>query len=226
MLSKSEKKFTLIYSLIVIAELISEHISSLTWVHYLAKPAIVVSLLLFFWTQSQALNQTLRILVILALFFSLIGDVLLMFVQQSPNYFLFGLIAFLLAHVMYVTVFLRDRNSHQNTFGFIIILLIYALGLFYFLKDGLNEMLIPVIVYMLVILSMATTAYIRRGNVPKTSYVLVLIGAFLFMLSDSILAMNKFYQPLYLSGIGIMLTYALAQYFIVLGLLKLVKNSN
>lgn len=92
--------------------------------------------------------------------------------------------------------------------------------LFYVMFDGLGDMLYPVTVYMLVILTMAVTAFLRQGKVLPISYTLVFLGALLFMLSDSILALNKFYKPLPLSNISIMLTYALAQYFIVLGLLK------
>jgi uncharacterized membrane protein YhhN len=73
---------------------------------------------------------------------------------------------------------------------------------------------------MLVILSMATTAFLRQGNVVKNSFVLVFIGAILFMISDSILALNKFYQPLPFTNISIMFTYGFAQLFIVFGLLK------
>lgn len=225
MLTKSEKTFSLIFSFIVLAELISSTILTLSTLHYIAKPAIVISLLVFFWMHSKTANPMLRYLVILALLFSLIGDTLLMFIEKSPHYFLFGLVSFLLAHVMYVLVFWKDRNSTLKPIGFVLILLVYGFGLFYLLKDGLKEMLIPVIVYMLVILSMATAAFLRRGNVPKTSYLFVFLGAVLFMISDSILALNKFYQPLPYSNISIMLTYALAQYCIIIGLLKSVLAS-
>jgi uncharacterized membrane protein YhhN len=49
---------------------------------------------------------------------------------------------------------------------------------------------------------------------------LILAGAAFFMISDSLLALNKFYEPLPFSNISIISTYALAQYSIVLGILK------
>ncbi|WP_460219483.1 lysoplasmalogenase [Psychroserpens sp. MEBiC05023] len=223
-LSKSEITFSIIFFLIVVAELVCDNTASLTQAHYLTKPAITLSLLTFFWLNSNHINNAIRILTTLALVFSLAGDSLLMFVNKSPNYFLFGLVAFLIAHIMYVLVFLKHRSKNTNPIGFIIFLLLYAAGLFYFLKNGLQDMLIPVVVYMVVILSMATTAFLRKGNVTTWSYMLVFLGAILFMISDSILALNKFYKPLAYSGISIMTTYALAQYFIVFGLLKLSKT--
>jgi uncharacterized membrane protein YhhN len=54
--------------------------------------------------------------------------------------------------------------------------------------------------------------------VPANRYFVA--GAVLFVLSDSLLAINKFYQPLAFAGTLIMLTYCAAQYFIVMGFIK------
>lgn len=221
MFTPSEKTFSLIFCLIVIAELISGTIPALEQLHFVTKPAIVGSLLIFFWIKCKTLEKSLRLLISFALLFSLLGDVLLLFIDESPNYFLTGLIAFLIAHIMYVIAFLKHRNKALKPIGFVLILLAYGLGLIYVLKDGLNDMLVPVIIYMIVILSMASTAFLRQGKVSKPSFILVFVGALLFMISDSILALNKFYSPLAYANIGIMLTYALAQFSIVFGILKL-----
>jgi len=220
MLSKAEQKFTAIYALIVGIELLCGNLAELATMHYFTKPLILIALLIFFFTQGQFLDRTIKPLMILALVFSLIGDVALLFDDINPNYFIIGLASFLLAHVMYVLVFLKQRDQKKKPLGFIILMLAYAVLLFYVLKDGLGDLLIPVVVYMIVILSMSTTAYLRQKQNNITSYNWVFIGAILFMISDSILALNKFHQPLALSSIGIMLTYALAQYCIVIGILK------
>ncbi|WP_033956306.1 lysoplasmalogenase [Psychroserpens jangbogonensis] len=220
MLSKVEQKFSGIYAIIVIIELICGNFADLETIHYFTKPLIVLSLLIFFFTQNQLINKTIKTLMVLALVFSLIGDVALLFDAINPNYFIIGLASFLLAHVMYVLVFLKQRNKNKNPLGFIILMLGYAALLFYVLNDGLGDLLIPVVVYMIVILSMSTSAYLRQKLNNTISYNWVFIGAILFMLSDSILALDKFYQPLPLSSISIMLTYALAQYCIVIGILK------
>lgn len=92
--------------------------------------------------------------------------------------------------------------------------------IFYFLNDGLGALLLPVLMYMLVIFIMTWTASLRKGKVSKDSYILVLIGALLFVASDSILALNKFAFPVFLSSLSIMLTYAIAQFMIILGITK------
>ena len=85
MLSKTEKIFTLIFSIIVIAELICDNIESLNTFHYITKPLILTSLLFFFWKHSLHLDTKTKQLTVLALVFSLLGDVLLMFVNVWLN---------------------------------------------------------------------------------------------------------------------------------------------
>lgn len=219
MLTKTEKYFSVLFFIIVIVELVFGSKESLLQFHYFSKPLILIALIVFFYKQSKHLNKSIRVITLLALMFSLIGDVLLMFVNKSANFFMSGLVAFLIAHIMYISVFYKSRNKTANKLPIIVILLIYASGLFYFLIDGLGEMLIPVLLYLLVILTMATTAFIRKRS-NRDSYKLVFVGAVFFMISDSLLALNKFYEPLPFSNISIILTYALAQYLIVLGILK------
>ncbi|WP_178988353.1 lysoplasmalogenase [Winogradskyella schleiferi] len=221
MLTKTEKQFSILFFIIVLFELLSGSTAALQYAHYIAKPAIVISLIFLFVKTSYSLPKTIKNLTLFALFFSLLGDILLMFVDTSQHFFTLGLVAFLTAHIMYVLVFIKHLNKSKSPFGFIALLLLYASCLFYFLKDNLGVMLIPVVIYMLVILSMATSAYLRKGSVNILSYGLVFLGALLFMISDSILALNKFYQPIIYSNISIMVTYALAQYLIVIGILKL-----
>ncbi|GAB4162688.1 MAG: lysoplasmalogenase [Winogradskyella sp.] len=223
-LTNTEKQFSILFFIIVLFELITGSTDTLQAAHYIAKPAIVVSLLFLFIKTSDGISKSIKRMTLLALGFSVLGDILLMFVDQSPHFFTMGLVAFLLAHIMYILVFLKHRNKQKPVVGFVVLILTYASGLFYVLKDGLGHMLIPVIVYMIVILSMATSAFIRKGTVNRNSYHMVFIGAIFFMISDSLLALNKFYQPIPLSNISIMLTYALAQFLIILGILKLKKH--
>ncbi len=223
-LTNIEKKFSILFFVIVLFEIITGSKETLQIAHYVAKPAIVISLIFLFIKTSDGISKSIKRITLLALIFSLLGDIFLMFVEHSPHFFTVGLVAFLLAHIMYILVFLKHKNKQKSMVVFVVLLLVYASGLFYLLKDGLGAMLVPVVIYMIVILSMATSAFLRKGMVNNLSYNLVFVGAIFFMISDSILALNKFYQPLPFSNISIMLTYALAQLLIVLGLLRLKKG--
>ncbi|HLV69594.1 MAG TPA: lysoplasmalogenase [Xanthomarina sp.] len=220
MLTKTEKSFSLLFIFLLALEIASSSFENLQPFNYIAKPALLISLILFFWRQSSHLEKKLKLQISLALMFSLLGDILLMFTNHSEYFFMGGLLAFLTAHIFYVLVFLKQRNKSKNGVVFMGLMMVYGALLFYFLKSGLNNMLYPVIIYMVVILSMATTAFLRQGQVVKNSYILVFVGAILFMVSDSVLALNKFYQPLPFTNFSIMFTYGFAQLFIVLGLLK------
>ena len=78
-------------------------------------------------------------------------------------------------------------------------------------------MRLPVILYTIVILAMLAGAINRIEKVKKVSYSLVLAGAILFVISDSVIAYNKFVHQFDTSGIVIMSTYVSAQYLIVAG---------
>lgn len=195
-------------------------LSNPDWISFrvVTKP-LLVSFLLLYFLLNRAETKT-RFLISLALLFSLLGDVLLLFTDRSENYFMFGLLAFLLAHIFYIIQFSRERNKNIGILKPLGSLLIFGGLFFYFLKDDLGSMLLPVCVYMIIILMMAFFAFLRKGNIPKKSFELVFTGAILFLISDATLAIDKFHSPISNAGILIMGTYGLAQLFIVLGILK------
>ncbi|EGV44278.1 lysoplasmalogenase [Bizionia argentinensis JUB59] len=217
-LTKTEKSFTLVFCVLLIAEFIAS--TNYPLLRYFTKPAILIALIIFYLKQKTTVSHNVKLLILGALTFSLLGDILLLFVDKSAHFFTFGLVAFLTAHILYILVFLKQRNKAKKPYIFSLFLFAFGGLLFYFLKDNLDAMFVPVILYMTVILSMAITAYLRQGIVSKKSYIFVFIGATLFMISDSLLAIDKFHNPLMYSNISIMFTYAFAQLFIVFGLLK------
>jgi uncharacterized membrane protein YhhN len=93
----------------------------------------------------------------------------------------------------------------------------FCAGFFFYLKPNLGSMQIPVLVYTIAISAMGVMAASRFGRVNLLSFELVFYGALFFIFSDSILAYNKFIDPLPASGIFVMSSYMLAQYFIVYG---------
>ncbi len=205
---------------VLLLDLTSSSTDSLSQFRYITKPVILTSLIIYFLVSNKGLHSNTKNFTLLALVLSLLGDILLMFDNGSPNFFIAGLGSFLLAHIMYAFVFLKKGKTHKGIWIFLSVLMLYGIGLFYLIKDGLGNMLIPVLLYVLAIFSMATAAFARKERVVNISFYLVLIGALLFMLSDSFIAVDKFYKPLPFSNISIMLTYGIAQLFIVLGILK------
>jgi len=119
------------------------------------------------------------------LIFSLMGD---MFLESSPNMFVFGLLAFLTGHIMYIIAF-AGRNKQLAILPLIFVL-IYGIGIYWYLYPNLNEMVIPVLAYVIVILIMVWRAIAQR-KADKFAF-FAIFGSILFVFSDSIIAINKF----------------------------------
>ena len=184
------------------------------------KPLLMPFLGLFFF-HSVNPNYNSTKLILLALCFAFFGDVALMF---SSDYFILGILFFLITHVFYALVFMKeidqkliDLNPSQ-IFVILLFLVLYVL-LMMLLWTSLNDLKVPVCLYGLVLILMGVLSYFRK---QKKGYYTVFFGACLFIVSDSILAINHF---LYESSILwaqalVILFYVLAQYLIVCGLVK------
>ena len=217
--------FLPLFIVLVILDLITGSLQNESLRHF-TKPLILFSLFIYFVINGRSLARSTYILMLLALFFSWLGDSFLMYDAISPNYFMLGLVSFLTAHILYCVVFLKRWNtSAPSTYWLVLIaLMLYGSVLFMQLKDKLGELLIPVIIYVSAILLMAITAFRRKKMVASESFTLVFIGALFFIASDSILAINKFLNAVPYSHILVMVTYAAAQYLITKGILIQDKN--
>jgi uncharacterized membrane protein YhhN len=159
-----------------------------------------------------------RIIIVIALVFSWAGDTLLLFVSKDAIYFMPGLVAFLIAHIFYVILFTKELKKANGKIKFkpgLILIAIYLSTMLLVLIPHLGGLTIPVIIYAVVISSMLYMAYLLSFYWAKPASIYLLTGAVSFILSDSILAFNKFYQPIPMSGLLIMATYLYAQWALV-----------
>ena len=104
--------------------------------------------------------------------------------------------------------------------------MLYYGGLISLLFQHLTDMKVPVMVYGIVISWMFMQAMHMLFIKNKAAGKWMMSGALLFVMSDSLLAINKFYQPFELAGIIIILTYGLAQLFIVEGASRHIHSVN
>ena len=170
-------------------------------------------------------------LLVWALVFSWFGDVVLMFADKGQLFFIIGLLLFLTAHMIYILLFNKQQktqNGSNNSGLYIGVVFIvgYLFVMLFVLYPKLGGLKIPVTVYAMVIsmmLFMALKGFFGWQN-PANYYVLT--GAICFVVSDSLLAFNKFYEPIQLATFNIMSTYLLAQFLIVFGLLVLNKKQH
>jgi len=181
-----------------------------------AKPLLMVTLALYFITASKAYPSW-RVYVVIALIFSWGGDVFLM----MNDMFIAGLASFLLAHIFYIIAYHKTGAASGELRPLDIIkFVLFGVVLIWTLYPGLGDMLIPVLGYALVLLTMGIWAHKRRGATSAASFMLVSTGVILFVVSDGLIAINKFAFELPAERILVMSTYIAAQYLIVRGLLK------
>lgn len=153
----------------------------------------------------------------MALSFSSLGDALL---DLAPGrFFIGGLLAFLVAHLIYIALFVRNRIRPLKPKGWQLTLavavLVYSILLSQWLAPSLGALVGPVMLYVCVITVMAMSAILAGFSTPW-----VCSGVILFLISDSILAVNKFKSPAPMGGYLIWATYYLAQYGIAIGFLR------
>jgi uncharacterized membrane protein YhhN len=198
---------------------------------FFSKPLILIGLIAYFYQITKPITFTLLTKSILAaLIFSWIGDILLMW----SSLFIYGLGAFLMAHICYIIGFRvaqkspirMDQLNFIKAFFFNLPIYIVAAFTFYLINPNLGSMKVPVIVYIIVIVSMVVTARERFKKCTPASFWQVFIGALFFFVSDGIIALSRFYKTFPESGILIMGTYATAQLLIVMGIRSYLIKSN
>ncbi|WP_285768048.1 lysoplasmalogenase [Peribacillus sp. SI8-4] len=172
---------------------------------------IPMLLILLYASKIGGTRNIYQTLILLGLFFCMLGDGLLI-------WFLIGLSAFLIGHLFYIAAFLKSWSFSWLRFATILPITLYStvIGreiIFSLIETGDNGLIFPVIGYVTVISLMGWTAIMTRNTAA-------IIGGILFVISDSILAWNKFIDVIAFSGPLIMLTYYAAQFFIASSIRK------
>jgi len=212
----------LLLIIIVVVELsgrITENIN----LEYYVKPLIMIWMAVYFLIFRKKKEFTLPVLV--AFFFSWVGDNMLMFSGENELFFFAGVGGFFIAQLTYIYIF--TKFSEYGGKGYLqkhlivgILFLAYVAGIYFLLDPGLDGVMKPVIlIYALSLIGMSMMALNRNSRVNYTSFLMVFLGSVLFVISDSMIALNKFLVEFSLAGFWIMVTYISAQYLIMRGLI-------
>lgn len=205
-------KFTLFFILVIVLNLLAYTV--IPEFEKVVKVFIMASLLGFYIFHEEQQSE----LLIIGMIAALMGDIFLMF--DHPSFFLIGMLSFLVMQLCYIAVFRKERSVVRAKDWIMPIILLVAGGVILAsIYKELVEMRWPVVLYFLAILAMAITAYWRKPSLP--GYLAVFIGAVLFIISDAVIAMDRFSTLPWgftATQVVIMLTYMLAQYLIIVGL--------
>jgi len=224
---QNKSKSIIILYIIIGALQVTGILLQIPLLHQSLKVLLMPMLILYLWNGVEEKSKnTLFRLSIFALILSYAGDIILMIPGNNPLFFISGLVSFLIAHLCYTKLFttLSPLDKHflkKNLIGTIGII-IFLMSLLLYLVPKIDATLkIPVTVYAIIICTMLISAINLKEKIEKKPQQLILVGAILFVISDSILALNKFdpsFQGITLMHALVMITYISAQGFIIHGI--------
>jgi uncharacterized membrane protein YhhN len=190
---------------------------------YIAKPAVMIILFLWLWT-SAGLNGA-SLWFGIGILLSLAGDVFLLI--SLDRLFLAGLVAFLLAHLAYLVGF-NIPIPEISAWGFVLAVIVGLGGVRIIRRiiaplavSGQGRMRMPIIIYSTVISLMLLSAMMKMTDITwnANAATLVGVGAFLFYVSDIILAWHKFVAPIQYGRIYNIGAYHLGQIMLIAGVI-------
>ena len=214
-----------LFLLVLLVNLIAVYSNSES-LQFITKPLLMPLLAIYLLLRTNTNNSNLKGWIFLALFFSWAGDIFLLFEERGSNFFLFGLSAFLVAQVFYIVFFhnIRMREYIRGNALLLLLVIVYYSVLINVLSPYLGNMKLPVRIYGVVLSFMVMLAMHTMLGKNKRAALWMTMGAILFVVSDSLLAFNKFFAAFNNAGLIIMLTYGLAQLFITEGAVKYINS--
>ena len=179
---------------------------------YLFKP-LTTALILTLAVLTPSADPRYQAAIAVGLVLSLAGDVFLMLPRDR---FLPGLVSFLLAHIAYLIAFTSGQGSEAAVGPFIAYGIVGA-AIFALLWPGLSRRLrVPVAVYVVVITLMAGVALARWLELGDRHALAAALGAAFFVVSDALLALDRFRWSFRSARAAVLGTYWAAQYLIAL----------
>ena len=195
------------YGIVACMELLASHSA----IRYVTKPLLMIILGIFVF--GYGLKPAMRNSLLITLLFAWLGDVFLLIPGDAALYFQLGLGSFLIMQMAYIRQFVKLGALRWSYL--LIPFLVYVIGFLGFLYPNLPAALVPpVVVYALALGSMLYFAF----QIPNIE---LRLGAFLFVVSDSLLAFGKFYFEYPWNSFAVMSTYILAQLLLIRALCKL-----
>lgn len=178
------------------------------WLHYLCKPLATILVFVAVLLVRSPASEVYRRAILGGLVWSLAGDVALMLpAEVLPAGFLIGLGSFLVAHLFFLRAFLRDARLFGTRWVPLALVAACAVNLAILWPGLAADLRGPVIAYMLCLVAMSAQAISRALALGTRESHLAAAGSLLFVLSDTLLAYDRFHAPLAAAPLLILATY-------------------
>ncbi|MFQ5628108.1 MAG: lysoplasmalogenase [bacterium] len=185
--------------------------------HYIFKPLTTILIIAVAVIAGWANKDAYFYLIFIGLLFCLAGDIFLML---PGDRFIAGLASFLVAHLLFSVAFVAVNG--KITWILLLFFVILAMAIYKILLPFLGKLNITVFIYVIAIMAMAW-----RANENGLAYLEMLscgaaaIGSLFFLLSDTLLAFNKFRKKFKSAEFWVLSTYFAAIYFIAISTSRL-----
>lgn len=212
--------FNLAYTLVFVLVLAACY-WHLKMFNYAIKPCISLVLAVFLCLTTQ-LKGRFHQRLFTGVVFALTGDTLLLIRDYNPSYFLYGLIAFVVCHIFYISAFYLDflsakeldkKGARIAIIGCAIVFTAFYL----YLRPHLPLLKLPILACVFIGALLTMMAAFRNQRVNKSSFNLILAGVLFFIITDGLMAQLYFIRPFDHAELVISTTYMVAQFLIVMG---------
>ncbi len=205
----------LIFSYASIGNLLAWGLNKQKWVIF-TKPFLMPVLAIYYVLNCEDAS----LILIIALLFAFLGDVFLIW-PEKKIFFTLGLAGFLIMQALYIFFIVSRQLDFINysllqMFSSIVFLFVGAL-IYFKLYNHLKEMKIPVLFYILAIITVTFFSFLNMAGNFNKSNLIQFLGAILYVISDTVLAFDSFKKPIRLANVWIMATYIIAQLFLFVG---------
>ena len=206
-MSKSQRFLSVLAGISAFVHVLSEYLGPQILI-YIFKPLTMIFIISIAIIGMRKNRSFYAFLILAGLVFSLAGDIFLML---PSDMFMQGLVSFLIGHIFYILAFSWGMRSGIKSFSWIPYL-VYGVLISWYMLPSLEAMTVPVLIYIIVILTMGWRAYERWTQTRIRGAGLAFIGAILFIVSDSALGINRFTLPFDLSTFVVLSSYFIAQW--------------
>jgi uncharacterized membrane protein YhhN len=212
--------FLIIFFIILAVHILGEWFE-IVKLRYFTKPFLVPLLILFYIF--SIIPGVPNWIFIIGLIFGFLGDVFLM-IGREEKWFMYGLGSFLIGHIFYIITFAFSISILSFPWwGFFLIIpeILAVVFVFFKIKGKMGEIQIPTMIYMVTIFIMGLFAVLRLSTFDfiNLSFLLPWLGSVLFIISDGLIAINKFDKNIPHDRFWVMITYGLAQFLITEGMI-------
>ena len=185
------------------------------WVHDVCKPLATLLMLLFVGLSGNAPNPRFRRAVMAGIAFSACGDAFLMLpADVLARGFMLGLASFLIAHLCYLWAFTSDARWFGKPAALIGFIIVGAVNLAILWHGIPAELQVPVVIYVGFLIMMTSQAVSRFLVLKTAGSGFAAFGGILFLLSDTLIAYDKFHHHLIAAQACILATYYAATWLI------------